>query len=137
MKLEQTFEVARARAEVAAALDDDDAIASLFPDTVVESKGGGVRETRTPAPVGSRAVRFVFTTRPNGNLDFEKICDGNIWRSLEGEISLVEEASDRTRIALLMTGRTRALVPELTIRGPLRAQLEQMARALRERLERA
>ena len=135
MKLEQGFEVARPRAEVAAALDDDVAIASLFPGTVVESKGSGVRETRSPAPIGSRDVRFVFTTRPDGNLGFEKICDGNIWRSLEGEIRLVAEGEGRTRIALLMTGRTRALIPELTIRGPLREQLEQMAHGLRERLE--
>jgi hypothetical protein len=38
-------------------------------------------------------------------------------------------------VLLRMEGRTRTLVPELTIRGPLRDQIEQMTKALRMRLE--
>jgi len=34
-----------------------------------------------------------------------------------------------------MEGRTKSLVPEFTIKGPMRDQLEQMATALREQLE--
>ena len=34
-----------------------------------------------------------------------------------------------------MEGRTKALVPEFTIKGAMRDQIEQMAGALRQRLE--
>ena len=34
-----------------------------------------------------------------------------------------------------MDGRTKSLVPEFTIKGAMRDQIEQMAKALRERLE--
>jgi hypothetical protein len=34
-----------------------------------------------------------------------------------------------------MEGRTKSLVPEFTIKGPMRDQLDQMARALRARLQ--
>ncbi len=134
MRLEQEFVVDQPRATVAARLDDDAAIASLIPNTSVESKGAGVRETRTPAPVGSRDVRFVFMTRPDGNIRFEKICDGNIWRALDGEVRFEEVNAGATRVRLRLEGRTRALVPELTIRAPLREQVQQMAQALRELL---
>ena len=36
-----------------------------------------------------------------------------------------------------MDGATKALVPELTIRGPMKDQIQQMAAALRERIESA
>ncbi len=129
--------VSCSRDAVAASLDDDDAIASLFPDTRVKSVGDGVRETRTPAPVGSRDVRFVWRTQPDGNLAFEKVCDGNIWRSLEGEVRLESVDAGTTRVRLRLEGRTRTLVPELTIRAPLRAQIQEMSAALQSRIERA
>ena len=128
--------VSRSRDAVAALLDDDDAIASLFPDTKVESVGDGVRETRTPAPVGSREVRFVWRTQPDGNLAFEKVCDGNVWRSLQGEVRLESVDAGTTRVRLHLEGRTRILVPELTIRAPLRAQIREMSAALQSRIER-
>ena len=78
----------------------------------------------------------MFTTLVDGNLRFEKICDGNVWRSLNGEIEL-EEDGPFTRVVLRMEGRTKSLVPEVAIRGPMRDQIDQMATALRQRLERA
>ena len=93
-----------------------------------------MRETRTPY-TGSRDIRFVFETLPDGNVRFEKICDGNVWRSLEGEVKLEGRPQGRTRVVLRMDGRTRTFVPEMTIRGPMRDQIEQMTRALRSRLE--
>ena len=135
MKLEKEFVLARRREELVGAFDDDAIYESLFPDTRVTSGGQGVRETRTPyAALGqSRELRLLFRTLPDGNVSFEKICDGNVWRSLEGELRL-EPRGDRTRVVLRMEGRTRALVPELAIRGPLRQQLEQMAESLRKQL---
>jgi hypothetical protein len=46
----------------------------------------------------------------------------------------VNDATTRVRIA--MEGTTRALVPEFTIRAPMQTQIQQMTKALRERLER-
>jgi hypothetical protein len=111
---------------------------AIMPDTRIVKREGDVRHTVTPytAMGQSGEARFVFTTLVDGNLRFEKICDGNVWRALEGEVTL-DEDGPFTRVALRMEGRTRALVPELAIRGPLREQLEQMADALRRRLESA
>jgi len=137
MKIDQEFVVGRSRADVIHSLDRDETFASMFPDTHVRSLGEHARETQTPYPGPGRAreIRFVFHTAPDGNVRFEKICDGNIWRSLEGEVRL-EPVDDRmTRVVLTMEGRTRAFVPELTIRVPMRDQIGQMAKALRSILE--
>ena len=69
-------------------------------------------------------------------LRFEKICDGRVWRSLDGEIRLSPVNDATTRVQIAMEGSTRALVPEFTIRAPMQSQLAQMTKALRERLER-
>ena len=135
MKLSSEFVVARSREDVARVFDDDATIEALLPDTRISSSRDGVRETRTPYS-GSRDIRFVFETLPDGDIRFEKICDGNIWRSLVGGVTLEPEGPNHTRVRLRMEGQTRALVPELTIRGPMREQLDEMGRALRDRLER-
>ena len=137
MEIDEQFVVGRGRDEVARSMDRDETFAALFPDTSVHSLGKHERETRTPYPGPGRArdIRFVFRTGSDGNVRFEKICDGNIWRSLEGEVRL-EGVDDRmTRVVLTMQGRTRAFVPELTIRSPMRDQLSQMAKALRAILD--
>jgi carbon monoxide dehydrogenase subunit G len=135
MRLEKDFLVSSPRDALLPRLDDDETFRTLFPGTEVRAKGPGVRETRTPytALGQSREVRFVFETGRDGNLRFEKICDGNVWRSLEGEVRL-EPAGARTRVVLRMEGRTRTLVPELAIRGPMKEQFDQMVAALQARL---
>ncbi len=60
-----------------------------------------------------------------------------MWRSLDGEIRLTPVNDSTTRVQVAMEGTTRALVPEFTIRAPMQSQLQQMTRALRERLERS
>ena len=137
MTLEQEFLVHRPRAKVVTRLDDDDTFARLFPETRVVRKSKGVRETCTPfqALGQQRDVRFVFETLSDGNVRFEKICDGNVWRSLKGEVQLDETDATTTRVRLRMDGRTRSLVPEITIRSAMRQQISQMADALRNRLE--
>lgn len=137
MKLSTEFTVARPRKTVAARLDDDATFVALLPETRIVSNRGGTRETRTSlAAFGqSREVRFRFHTRPDGNVSFEKICDGNVWRSFEGEVTLERVDRRTTRVVLTAEGRTRALIPEITIRAPMREQFERMAQALAERLE--
>lgn len=139
MKLEKEFVVGASRDSVAKALAEDATYTELFSDTELTSSRDGVRETKThfQALGQARDVRFVFETERDGNVRFHKICDGNVWRSLQGEVRLQKSGDSRTKVRLRMEGRTRALVPELTIRGPMREQFDQMVSSLRKRLSQA
>jgi len=139
MHLEKEFSVGRPRDEVVRVLDSDETIAALIPNTRVTRKPDGRRETSTQVAVAGvqRELRFVFESRPDGNLRFSKVCDGRIWRSLEGEIALADQGGARTRVRLSMDGRTRPLVPELAISGPMKSQLDEMVEALRQRIDAA
>lgn len=138
MKFDSEFVVRRGQAEVAEILGSDATVTQLFPDTEIVSSRNGERETRTRVNAlgAETTVRFVFRDAPDGGLRFEKICDGRVWRSLEGAIRLLSVNDVTTRVQIAMEGTTRALVPEFTIRTPMKDQLQQMTRALRERLER-
>ena len=137
MKLREEFVVRRARNEIAARFESDEILEKLMPRTKVERRGDGVRETHTPYSALGQAgeVRFLFQSLPDGGLRFEKICDGNVWRALDGSIRLDPVDEHSTLVRLSMEGQTRAFVPELTIRAPMRQQIQQMARALRSELE--
>ena len=139
MKFENEFVVRRPVQACASLLEGDAMITSLFPDTQIVSNAGGVRETRTRVTaLGTETiVRFKFKTRPDGGMRFEKICDGRIWRSLEGNISLAAVNAETTRVQIALAGSTRSLVPEFTIKAPMKDQLQQMTRALRAQLEQA
>ena len=76
---------------------------------------------------------FHFDFAPGGEIRFEKVCDGRVWRKLEGRVSF-EPRGKGTRVRVSLDGRTRPLVPEFTIKSAMKAQLDQMAGALRERL---
>jgi hypothetical protein len=139
MKFENEFVVRRPLEACASVLASDATITSLFPDTEIVSNTAGVRETRTRvSALGTESiVRFKFKARPGGGMRFEKICDGKIWRALEGDISLAAVNDATTRVVIAMEGSTRALVPEFTIKGPMKDQLQQMTRALRARMDQA
>jgi hypothetical protein len=138
MHLEKQFDVKRPRAEVIEIAAHDETLLGLFPDTKTEivSAKGRRRTTRTAYTALGRegTATFHFDFRKDGDVDFEKVCDGNVWRELKGTLSF-EERSGGTRVRIAMEGRTRSLVPEFTIKGAMRDQIEQMARVLRERLE--
>ena len=138
MHLEKQFDVSRPREEAVAIAAREDTLLSLFPDakTEVIAAKGDRRTTRTTYTALGRAgtATFHFDFRADGNVDFEKVCDGNVWRELRGTLSFHERAGS-TRVRIEMDGRTKALVPEFTIKGAMRDQIDQMARALRERLE--
>jgi hypothetical protein len=137
MRFEKEFMVARSKKEIEGELRDDHTIAALFPDTTIRHRADGSRETVTKygALGSSRDIRFVFTPIDQGGLRFSKICDGNVWRSLEGQIGLEAIDERMTRVVLELEGRTRAFVPEIAIRLPMREQIEQMAKSLRSALE--
>jgi hypothetical protein len=138
MHLEKEFDVEQPRAAAIALVAQDETLLNLFPDTrteIVESRGN--RRTlrshyRALGQQGTATFHFEFD--PGGEVCFEKVCDGRIWRELKGVVSF-EARGKGTRVRVVMDGRTKALVPEFTIRGAMQEQIEQMATALRRRLE--
>lgn len=140
MHLEKHFDVKRPRDEVAALVAEDETLTELFPDaeTEIVAREGDRVTTRTRyRALGREGVAtFHFTYLLDGNVRFEKVCDGNVWGRLEGTV-YVEERGKGTRVRIEMDGSTKALVPEFTIKGPMRDQIAQMAAALRRRIESA
>jgi hypothetical protein len=138
MHLEKQFEVKRPREEAVAITARDETLLGLFPDTkteIIESSGRRRTARTTYTALGREGTAtFHFDFRADGNVDFEKVCDGNVWRELRGTLTF-HGRTGSTRVRIEMDGRTKALVPEFTIKGAMRDQIDQMARALRERLE--
>ena len=138
MHLEKQFDVKRPRAESVAIAARNDTLLGLFPDTKTElvAAEGARRTTRTTYNALGRegTATFHFDFRADGDVDFQKVCDGNVWRELRGTLTFRERAGG-TRVCIEMDGRTKGLVPEFTIKGAMRDQIDQMARALRRRLE--
>jgi hypothetical protein len=137
MRMEKEFDVDRPRAEAAALLADDGVLQDLFPDTqteiVARKKNRKTIASHYTALGREGVATFHFDYGPSGDVSFEKVCDGRVWRELRGTVTLSERKS-RTRVRIELEGRTKTLVPEFTIRGPMQDQLEQMAAELRRRL---
>ena len=138
MKLDKSFDVRCSRAAAVAALASEDALLGLFPDAKCEivARDAGCTTVRTHyralGQEGTATFRFFF--EPSGEIRFEKVCDGRVWRQLAGAVSFTGPGA-RTKVRVEMEGRTKPFVPELAIRGPMRDQLDKMASAVRERLE--
>jgi carbon monoxide dehydrogenase subunit G len=141
MRLVKEFEVQRPRDDAVAAVASDEALVGLFPGTETE-----IVETRGPRRTARSRYRalgregeatFHFTFQPDGSVAFEKVCDGHVWRRLDGSLRFEACGKGATLVRIEMEGRTKALVPEFTIKGPMQEQIEQMADALRRRIERA
>ena len=138
MRLENSFTVSRSRDDVVEALGDEATLLELIPgDTEIVERDGDRCTTRTRyAKLGVEGVAtFHWTFLMDGNVRFEKVCDGNVWRQLSGELSFEELGADHTRVRIELEGRTRPLVPEFTIRGPMQEQISQMAAALKRLIE--
>jgi carbon monoxide dehydrogenase subunit G len=139
MRLVKEFEVQRPRADAVAAVATDEALVGLFPGT--ETEIVATRGARRTARSRYRALgregeaTFHFTFRPDGGVAFEKVCDGRVWRQLDGSLSFEACGKDATLVRIEMEGKTKALVPEFTIKGPMQDQIEQMADALRRCIE--
>ncbi|CAG0986150.1 hypothetical protein MYXO_02139 [Myxococcaceae bacterium] len=137
MRLEKQFDVKRSRSEVVAAVANDDTLLGLFPDqeTEIVASEGNRRTTRTRYRALGRdgEATFHFRFEPDGSVRFEKVCDGRIWRRLEGSMTF-ETRGQGTRVRLELEGTTKSLVPEFTVRGQMQDQLEEMSGALRKRI---
>jgi len=138
MKMDQQFEVSCDRDRAVELVARQETLVSLFPDSPTEIVGrAGDRVTaRTHyAALGREGIAtFHFDYLIDGSVRFEKVCDGNVWKELRGELSF-DEADAGCLVTLEMEGRTKGLVPEFTIRGPMKEQIEKMAEALRRKLE--
>ena len=138
MRIAKQFEVNQERAAAVEAIAKDETLLELFPETrteIVESKGRRRTLRSHYTALGQQGTAtFHFPFHPEGEVTFEKVCDGRVWRELKGEVSF-EARKKGTRVRIRMEGRTKPLVPEFTIRGAMNDQLEQMSAALRERLE--
>ncbi len=138
MHLERQFDVRCSRDDAVEITARDDTLIQLFPDSkteLVESTPDR-KTTRTHyRALGREGVAtFHFTFLLDGTVRFEKVCDGRVWRELRGELNF-EERGEGTRVRISMDGRTKVLVPEITIRAPMQDQIRQMADALKRRLE--
>jgi hypothetical protein len=135
--MEKEFDVDRPRPEAAKLLADEAVLCDLFPDStteIVNRKGQRKTIASHYTALGREGVAtFHFDYEPGGDIRFEKVCDGRIWRELRGAVTLTER-KQKTRVRIELEGRTKALIPEFTIRGPMQDQLDQMAKALRKRL---
>ncbi len=140
MQLKKTFDVKQSRDDAVRVLEQDDTLTSLFPDSetrIVEKKGDRKTTVSRYRALGREGeATFHFDFLMDGSVRFEKVCDGRVWRELRGEVAF-EERGQGTRVSIGMEGRTKGFVPEFTIKGPMQEQIEQMAKALKRRIESA
>ncbi len=138
MHLQKEFDVTRSRDAAVEVACQEETLLGLFPEARSEivARDGDRRTVRTHYVALGRegTATFHFTFLLDGDVRFEKVCDGKMWRRLEGSVSF-EERGDATRVRIEMDGRTKPLVPEFTIKGAMQDQIDQMATALRERIE--
>lgn len=137
MHLEKEFDVDSAPDAAWRRVASDEALLTLFPETRTElvASEGDRRTLRSHyTALGQQGTAtFHFTFVPEDCVRFEKVCDGRVWRELKGTVTF-RARGRKTRVRLQMDGRTKPLVPEFTIKGAMKDQIEQMARALRGRL---
>jgi hypothetical protein len=138
MHLKKEFDVPHDPATAFGRVANDETLLGLFPETKTEivASEGNRRTVRSHyvALGQSGTATFHFTFEDGQCIRFEKVCDGRVWNRLVGCVDFVDRGG-RTRVSIEMDGRTKSLVPEFTIKGPMQDQLSKMARALRERLE--
>jgi hypothetical protein len=134
MNLTRCFELERPRDEIVERLCRDETLLGLLArgDTQIVESAGDRRTIRTEYL--GRQLTFHFTFLMDGNVRFEKVCDGNVWRELKGYVGVEELSDQRSRVSIELSGRTRSLIPEFTIKAPLEDQLLDMGEALEELL---
>ena len=137
MRLERQFRVGQPREKVLEVIGEDDTLTGLFPDTdtrVVKRSGDRKTTVSRYRALGREGeATFHFDFLADGNVRFEKVCDGKVWRSLRGTLTF-EERGKGTRVCIELEGKTKTLVPEFTIKGPMEEQIDQMVTALKKRI---
>ena len=116
----------------------DETLLGLFPETkteIVAREGERDDRARTTPRSGARAWPPSTSPSSRAATSASRRSATAASGASCGHASRFDGAARRTRVRIEMEGRTKALVPEFTIRGPMQDQLDQMASALRERLE--
>ena len=117
--MEKNFDVNLPRDDAVEIVTRDETLLSLFPEgeTELVAREGDRRTLRTRYRALGRegTATFHFTFLLDGNVRFEKVCDGKVWKQLRGELSL-EERGSRTRVRIELEGSTKAFIPEFTIK---------------------
>jgi carbon monoxide dehydrogenase subunit G len=135
--IEKEFDVTQPPEAAYRSVARDETLLTLFPETRTEivDRDGDRRTLRSHyTALGQEGTAtFHFTFVPEAEVRFEKVCDGRVWRELKGTVSF-RARGKKTRVRIEMDGRTKPLVPEFTIKGAMKDQIDQMARALREQL---
>jgi hypothetical protein len=136
MLLQESLKIGRPRDDVVDALCRDDTLLKLIPgETEIVDRGADRITTRTRyRALGQEgSATFDWNFLMDGSLTFAKVCDGRVWRDLHGSVTVEEEGERVSRVKVEMSGRTRSLIPELTIKGPMAEQMSSMIGVL-ERL---
>ena len=133
MQLKESLRVARSRDHVVEKLCSDDTLLALIPgETEIVDRGNDQITTRTRyralGQEGSATFDWHFLM--DGSLSFAKVCDGRVWRELAGSVTVEEDGEQAARVDVEMKGRTKALIPEVTIKGPMADQMSAMVEAL-------
>ena len=138
MHLVERFEVMRPRDDVVQHLCRDETLLALLPegDTEIVERDGDRRTTRTryTALGVEGVVTFHFVFLLDGNVSLEKVCDGRVWRELKGSVDVTEIDDASCEVTIELSGRTKSLVPEFTIKGPMEDQIRNMTEALEDLL---
>jgi hypothetical protein len=138
--LEKEFDVGQEPEAAYQCVARDETLLGLFPETrteIVDSAGDRRTLRSHYIALGQEGVAtFHFTFIPDAEVRFEKVCDGRVWRELTGSVTF-RSRGKKTRVRIEMDGRTKSLVPEFTIKGAMKDQLDQMAGALRRQLRQA
>jgi hypothetical protein len=139
MRLSKEFDVTATSERASAVLAEDATLTSLFPDTKTDivSRTAQRRTTKSVYTLlGQQGeATFHFDAQDDGGVKFNKVCDGRVWKELTGRVTL-QARGPKLRIRIEMEGKTKGFVPEFTIKGPLQKQLDDMAKALKKRMER-
>jgi len=139
MKLTKDFDVTATRERASEVLGEDDTLTSLFPDTKTDivARSGKRRTTKSVYKLLGQEgeATFHFDAQADGSVAFAKVCDGRVWKELTGRVTL-QERGPKLRVRIEMEGKTKGFVPEFTIKSPLQKQLDDMATALKKRMER-
>jgi carbon monoxide dehydrogenase subunit G len=138
MQLSREFDVTATRARACEVLAEDATLTSLFPDTKTDivARTARRRTARSVYRLLGQAgeATFHFDTQDDGSVRFAKVCDGRVWKELSGRVTLKERGT-KLRVRIEMEGKTKGFVPEFTIKAPLQKQLDDMASALKRRME--
>ena len=139
MRLSKEFDVTATRERAGEVLAEDATLIGLFPDTKTDivARSGKRRTTKSVYKLLGQEgeATFHFDAQGDGGVTFAKVCDGRVWKELSGRVTL-QERGPKLRVRIEMEGRTKGFVPEFTIKTPLQKQLDDMASALKRRMER-